>query len=43
MSRSKTRDGEQELNFVHVERQDYALFLVIIIGLSTNCVYSDMF
>ena len=35
--------GGQEVNFVHVERQDFALFLVLIIGLSTNCVCSYVF
>ena len=33
----------QEVNVVHVERQDFALFLVVIMGLSTNCVCSYMF
>ena len=28
----------QEVNFVHVERQEFVLFLVVIIELSTNCV-----
>ena len=32
----------QEVNCVHVEREDFALFLVLIIGLSTNCVCSYM-
>ena len=35
--------GGQEVNFVHIEREDFALFLVLIIGLSTNCVCSYMF
>ena len=33
----------QQVNVVYVKRQDFALFLVVIIGMSTNCVCSYMF
>ena len=33
----------QEVNFDHVERQAFDLFLVVIIGQSTNCVCSYMY
>ena len=30
----------QEVHFLHVKRYDFVLFLVVIIGLSPNCVYN---